>query len=213
MLARYFLALLLLMSFPVQAAALMGFKDSAMLMSEFSSYKKELMLNYSPAMGHAFGVETMWMRGDKQTNLITNINYTGLIKRWNMPSGQANLWFMTGIGEASGDASGFSYSPSVQFDYETTRVYLLAKARMVRAPHIQYDTYGLQAGFSFYETSFEQTQPWFVVEARTTENMAMRNEITPALRLINQNYFLELGITNPWDSESRTPRLNLMLTF
>ena len=213
MLARLSLALLLLITLPAQAAALMGFKDSAMLMSEFSSYKKELMLNYSPTVGQAFGVETMRMKGDKQTNLITNINYTGLIKRWNMPSGQANLWFMTGIGEASGDSSGFSYSPSVQFDYETTRVYFLAKARMVHAPHIQYDTYSLQGGFSFFETSFEETQPWFVVEARITENMAMRNEITPSLRLINQNYFLELGITNPWDSESRTPRLNLMLTF
>jgi hypothetical protein len=184
-----------------------------MFMSEFSRDRKELMLNYSPAVGHAFGVETMWMRGEKHTNLISNINYTGLIKRWNMPGGQANLWFMTGIGEVSGDSSGFSYSPGVQFDYETTRVYFLAKARMVRAPHIQYDTYSVQGGFSFYETSFEQTQPWFVVEARTTEGMAMRNEITPALRLINQNYFLELGITNPWDSESRTPRLNLMFTF
>jgi hypothetical protein len=213
MLARLSLALLLLVTLPAQAAALMGFKDSAMLMSEFSIDKKELMLNYSPAVGHAFGVETMWMRGERQTNLITNINYTGLIKRWNMPSGQANLWFMTGIGEASGDSSGFSYSPSVQFDYETTRVYFLAKARMVRATHIQYDTYSVQGGFSLYETSFEETQPWFVVEARTTENMAMRNEVTPALRLINQNYFLELGITNPWDSESRTPRLNLMFTF
>jgi hypothetical protein len=213
MLARLSLALLLLVTLPAQAAVLMGFKDSAMFMSEFSRDRKELMLNYSPAVGHAFGVETMWMRGEKHTNLITNINYTGLIKRWNMPGGQANLWFMTGIGEVSGDSSGFSYSPGVQFDYETTRVYFLAKARMVRAPHIQYDTYSVQGGFSLYETSFEETQPWFVVEARTTEGTAMRNEITPALRLINQNYFLELGITNPWDSESRTPRLNLMLTF
>lgn len=213
MLTRYLLVWLLLITLPAQAAALMGFKNSAMLMSDFSMNRKELMLNYSPLLGHAFGIETMWMRGDKQTNLITNINYTGLLKRWNMPSGQANLWFMTGIGEASGDSSGFSYSPSVQFDYETTRVYFLAKARMIRAPHLQYDTYSVQGGFSFFETSFEETQPWFVVEARTTKNMTMRNEVTPSLRLINQNYFLELGITNPWDSESRTPRLNLMLTF
>lgn len=213
MLTRFLLVWLLLITLPAQAAALMGFKNSAMLMSDFSMNRKELMLNYSPLLGHAFGIETMWMRGDKQTNFITNINYTGLIKRWNMPSGQANLWFTTGIGEVSGDSSGFSYSPSVQFDYETTRVYFLAKARMIRAPHLQYDTYSVQGGFSFFETSFEETQPWFVVEARTTENMTMRNEVTPSLRLINQNYFLELGITNPWDSESRTPRLNLMLTF
>jgi hypothetical protein len=37
MLARLSLALLLLMTLPAQAAALMGFKDSAMLMSEFST--------------------------------------------------------------------------------------------------------------------------------------------------------------------------------
>lgn len=213
MLTRLLLVWLLLITLPAQAAALMGFKNSAMLMSDFSMNRKELMLNYSPLLGHAFGIETMWMRGDKQTNLITNINYTGLIKRWNMPSGQANLWFMTGIGEASGDSSGFSYSPGFQFDYETTRIYFLVKSRMIRAPHLQYDTYSVQGGFSFFETNFDETQPWFVVEARTTENMAMRNEVTPLLRLINQNFFLELGITNPWDSESRTPRLNLMLTF
>ena len=213
MLARISLALLLSFSLPAYAAALMGFKDSAMLMSDFTTDKKELMLNYSPSLGDAFGVETMWMRGEKQTNLISNINYTGLIKRWNMPSGQANLWFMTGVGEASGDSSGFSYSPSVQFDYETTRLYFLAKARMIRAPSLQYDTFSVQGGFSFYESGFEETQPWFVVEAKTINNMATRNEITPALRLINQNYFLELGITNPWDEASRSPRLNLMLTF
>lgn len=213
MLTRLLLVWLLLITLPAQAAALMGFKNSAMLMSDFSMNRKEIMLNYSPLLGHAFGIETMWMRGDKQTNLITNINYTGLIKRWNMPSGQANLWFMTGIGEASGDSSGFSYSPGFQFDYETTRIYFLVKSRMIRAPHLQYDTYSVQGGFSFFETNFDETQPWFVVESRTTENMAMRNEVTPLLRLINQNYFLELGITNPWDSESRTPRLNLMLTF
>lgn len=213
MLTRFLLVWLLLITLPAQAAALMGFKNSAMLMSDFSMNRKELMLNYSPLLGHAFGIETMWMRGDKQTNLITNINYTGLIKRWNMPSGQANLWFMTGIGEASEDSSGFSYSPGFQFDYETTRIYFLVKSRMIRAPHLQYDTYSVQGGFSFFETNFDETQPWFVVEARTTENMVMRNEVTPLLRLINQNYFLELGITNPWDSESRTPRLNLMLTF
>ncbi len=213
MLARISLALLLLITLPAHAAALMGFKDSAMLMGDFTTDRKELMLNYSPTLGDAYGVETMWMRGEKQTNLISNFNYSKLIKRWNMPAGQANLWFTTGIGEASGDSSGFSYSPSVQFDYETTRIYFLGKARIVRAPHIQYDTFSIQGGFSFYETSFEETQPWFVLESRTTENMATRNEVTPLLRLINQNYFLELGVTNPWDSESRAPRLNLMLTF
>jgi hypothetical protein len=199
----------------VQAAALMGFADSIMAMGEFSEDYQEAMVNYSPVVGHAFGTEFMRMR-DKggMTSTISALSYTGLLKRWNMPRAQANLWFTGGIGESHGDdQSGFAYTPSVQFDYETTRLYFLTRLRMVRAPGMNFDSASVQAGFSFYETGFDQTQPWFVVEARTMHNMSPAFQVTPALRFINKNYFLEVGITNPFEKDDRMPRLNLMFVF
>lgn len=196
------------------AAALMGFEDSAMLMTEIGRYNQEWMLNYSPALGHAIGVEQMRMSGKgEQATTITGINYTGLIKRWNLPSAQANIWFSGSAGEARGQTDGFAYTPSLQFDIESTRVYFLAKARMIRAHGMNYDTAALQAGFSFYEAGFDETQPWFVVEAKTMRNNDPAVQVTPALRLINKNYFLEFGVTNPWQGEGFAPRLNAMFVF
>lgn len=203
-----------IISLPSYAAALMGFEDSTMLMTEIGEYNQEFMINYAPSVRHAFGVEVMRMspKGEEATTM-TGLNYTGLLKRWNFPSAQANVWFMGSVGEAKGQFDGFSYSPSVQFDYETTRLYFLAKVRMLRAPGMNNDVAAIQAGFSFFETDFDQTQPWFVLEAKTTRNFDPGTQITPALRFINKNYFLELGVTNPFDKDERTPRLNLMLTY
>jgi hypothetical protein len=201
-------------SLHAHAAALMGFEDSFMLMTETGEYNQELMINYAPSVRHAFGVEVMRMspKGERATTM-TGVNYTGLLKRWNMPSAQANLWFMGSVGEATGQFDGFSYSPSVQFDYESTRLYFLAKVRAIRAPEMNNDTAAMQAGFSFYETGFDETQPWFVLEAKTTRNYNPSMQVTPALRLINKHYFVEIGVTNPFLSSERAARLNLMFTY
>jgi len=203
----------MLCAMQVQAAALMGFADSFMVMGEASEDYQEVMANYSPVVGHAYGIELMRMRDkDGMTSTISALSYTGLIKRWNMPGAQANLWFTGGIGESHGDdQSGFAYTPSVQFDWETKRLYFLAKARMVRAPGMNFDSATLQAGFSFYEAGFDETQPWFVLETRTMNNMDPAFQVTPMLRFINKNYFLEVGVTNPF--QDNMPRLSLMFVF
>lgn len=197
------------------AAALMGFADSIMVMGEAGHDYQEAMVNYSPVVGHAFGIEQMRMEDkDGMQSSITAFNYTHLIQRWNMKGGQANLWFTGGVGHAYGDGDeGFAYTPSVQFDYETTRLYFLGKLRMMRGPDMNFDSAAVQGGFSFYETGFDETQPWFVVEARTMRNREPAFQVTPALRLINKDYFLELGVSNPLDEEYRTPRINFMFVF
>lgn len=205
---------LAVISTQTHAAALMGFEDSAMLMMEGNRYSQEMMLNYSPKIGYAFGLELMRMHGEDDAPMtMSTLNYTGLIKRWNLPAAQANIWFTGGLGEAHGrDASGLAYTPGIQFDAESTRLYFLARARMIRADSINFDTAAIQAGFSFYEAGFDETQPWFVLEAKTIRNFSPSLQVTPALRLINKNYFLELGITNPFE-QTRTPKLTLMFTF
>lgn len=215
MFKQLFVALLLTCtSLYANAAALMGFEDSVMFMSETGRYNQEFMLNYAPSIRHAFGIEVIRMSGrHEQVTTMTGINYTGLLKRWNMPSAQANIWIMGSVGEANGKYTGFAYSPSLQFDYETTRVYFLAKARLMRAHHMNNDVAAIQAGFSFYETGFDETQPWFVMEVKTTRNFNPHVQVTPALRLINKDYFLELGVTNPSEKKERALRLNFMYVY
>ncbi|HSI43739.1 MAG TPA: hypothetical protein VK949_05305 [Methylotenera sp.] len=197
----------------------MGFKDSYMLMGDFNNNWRESFINYAITPRDAFGVSATYMRSDDKTKTRTleEVTYTHLMERWNMPHSQANLWFVGGIGALQGEDESINgdrnfdkvmFTPGVQFDYETTRIYFQATHRLYRASDINHDFTSARAGFSFYETEYDKTQPWFIVEARNMNGLSDKVEITPMLRFINKNFFVEAGVNN-----SREPRFNFMYIF
>lgn len=197
----------------------MGFKDSYMAMGDFNNNWRELFINYAITPRDALGVSATYMRSDDKTKTRTleEITYTRLLKRWNLPNSQANLWFMGGIGAlqaedtqlgSSRDFNKTMITPGVQFDYETTRIYFAATHRFYRASDINHDYSSVRAGFSFYEADYDQTQPWLIVEARHMNGLSDKTEITPMLRLINKNFFVEAGVNN-----FSQPRFNFMYVF
>jgi hypothetical protein len=191
----------------------MGFKDNWMTMGDFGPNWREAFINYAITPRDAFGAGALYMRSDDKTlsRSEAELNYTRLVQRWNMPHAQANLWFVAGVGTIRGnDFSGTrtAFTPGVQFDFETTRVYLAAQARAYRASGVNHDYGSLRAGFSFYEVSYDETQPWFILEARRMRGLSDKTEVTPMLRLINKSYFVELGVNN-----SHLARFNLMYIF
>ncbi|MFM9835563.1 MAG: hypothetical protein ACKVOA_05630 [Methylophilaceae bacterium] len=205
----------LAMTVQFASAGPMGFKDSFMAMGDFNNNWSEVFANYAITPRDAFGVGATYMRSDdkSKTRTLEELTYTRLIKRWNMPEAQANFWFVGGIGALQGKDNGQSFdkvmaTPGVQFDYETTRVYVAANYRFYRANDINHDFVSARAGFSFYESDYDKTQPWFVLEARNMNGLSNKIEVTPMLRLINKDFFVEAGVNN-----SREPRFNFMYIF
>ena len=210
--------LTMLLSQPATAGP-MGFNESYMAMGDFNNNWRESFINYAITPRDAFGVSATYMRADdkSKSRTLEEITYTRLLKRWNAPHAQANLWFMGGIGALQGtdklagednDFDKFVYSPGVQFDYETTRIYFQASHRLYRASDINHDYTSVRAGFSFYESDYDKTQPWLILEARNMNGLSEKIEITPMLRLINKSFFVEAGVNN-----SREPRFNFMYIF
>ncbi len=186
---------------PPLLAGPMGFKDSIMLMGDVSRNWRDWWVNYAVTSRDAFGVGTLYMRSDDESidRDLNELTYTRLVKRWNFPHAQANIWFPVGIGEIRGnDFSGCKtvFRPGLQLDYETQRVYVAASYRAYRADDINHDFASARAGFSFYEAHYEQTQPWFIPEARRMRDLSEKTEITPMLRLNNNRYFIEAGYSN-----------------
>lgn len=93
-------------------------------------------------------------------------------------------------------------------DYETTRIYLAATARLYRARGLNHDYASVRAGFSFFEADYDEIQPWLVVEARRMRDLSDKTEITPMLRLVHKRFFFEAGVNN-----SRQARANFMYTL
>ncbi len=191
----------------------MGFKGSTMSMGDFGPNWQETFANYALTPRDALGVGALWMQSDDKrlVRKVADINYTRLLSRWNLPDAQANIWLQTGLGAVQGnDFSGTRtlVSPGVQVDYETTRLYLAANARLYRATGINHDYASVRAGFSFYEVDYDEVQPWFIVEARRMRGLSDKVEITPMLRLIHNRYFVEAGVNN-----SKQARFNFMYIF
>ena len=99
-------------------------------------------------------------------------------------------------------------SPTLQFDYETKKVYRLISHQILRVGHENFDTTKIEGGFSFYETGYNETQPWLLLKAKNTNSIFNKIEYTPTLRLINKNIFMDAGVTTDGD-----PSSNLMYTF
>ena len=87
----------------------MGFKESWMSMGDVSPNWQEVLVNYAFTARDAVGASSILMRSDdgNKTRQFTEATYTRLVRRWNMPEAQANIWFIGGIGNTTGnDCSG-----------------------------------------------------------------------------------------------------------
>ena len=206
------LAATLLVHHPSQAGP-MGFKDSTMAMGDFSPNWQEAWVNHAATPRDAWGAGALWMRSDdlRLTRSLVEATYTRLAKRWNGEHSQANLWLLAGVGAVQGnDFSGsrLMLAPGISADYETTRFYVNGTVRLYRAEGLNHDFASSRIGFSFYETDYDEVQPWFILEARRMNGLSDQTEITPMLRFIHKRYFVEVGVNN-----SNQTRFNLMYIF
>ena len=201
------------------SAGPMGFDGSVMSMGDFNNNWREAFINYAVTPRDAIGVSATYMRADdkSKTRTLEELTYTRLMHRWNLPHAQANLWFLGGLGALQGednlagkndDFDKIMVTPGIQFDYETTRVYFQATNRLYRASDINHDFTSARAGFSFYESDYDKTQPWFVLEARNMNGLSDKIEVTPMIRLINKSFFVEAGMNTDYK-----PRFNFMYIF
>lgn len=178
-----------------------------MAMADISSGgERDVAANHAVTGRDAFGVmATRWSEPVAHAAVhrqyaereAAGLTYTRLVKRWNMPHAQANLWFVGAAGRARGhgwaDERSF-WSPAVMADFETTRLYLAAGIEPMRGSGLRHDTYSVRAGFSFYEVDYEEVQPWFILEAKRTRYATDRRSLlTPTLRFIHRGLFVELG--------------------
>ncbi len=194
-------------------AAPMGYQGSTMSMGDFSPNWREFSVNYALTPTDAFGADYTFMRSDDKetTRELLEANYTRLLYRANLPDAQANLWFVIGLGGIRGtgiNGTEASITPGIQVDYETTRVYFSAMGRLYRASGVNNDYGAVRAGFSFYEAEYDELQPWFVLEARRMQGLSDKVEVTPMLRVVSRNFFVEAGVNN-----MRQVRFNFMYVF
>ena len=206
-------ALLLISHQPFIYAAPMSFKGSTTSMSTISESYSSVESSYAITAKDSLGVKAYTSKGNGYKLKVGELVYLRRLLRVNKKHSQTNLWLFTGAGTMSLERNvqddDHSYlSPTLQFDYETKKVYGLISHQILRVGHENFDTTKIEGGFSFYETGYNETQPWFILKAKNTNSLDNQNEYTPTLRFINKSIYGEVGLTTKGD-----PSLHLMYTF
>ena len=133
--------------------------------------------------------DEFWMAGPQLNTLI---------KRWNLPDGQGNIFSMTGAGMAR---QGSNNQPAawagLLADYETRRWFFSYEPRLTYAGNIEKAFWQrAHAGFAPYLANYDELNTWLLI--RVDHHPAKNDHfvVTPVLRFFYKTMWLELGYSS-----------------
>jgi hypothetical protein len=124
-----------------------------------------------------------------------------LVKRWNLPDAQGNVFAWGGVGSARGEDRQGSFSGvaavqgGLQADYETRRIYASGKQEWFHSSRFSDGISTLQLGVAPYEHDYDELATWFVLQLRRYQGGVLpgKTEVIPMLRLFKGNFWIEGG--------------------
>jgi hypothetical protein len=209
---RFFIVALIWISTQLLAAP-MSYKGSVTTMGEAFKHYSKIETSYAISAKDSIGLKAYKAKGDGYHVDAGALFYLKRLMRINEIESQTNLWLFAETGlinveKNNRDDDQFYVSPTIQFDHETRRIYTMVSHQILRVAHDNFDTTKAKAGFSFYKTEYNETQPWFILEVSHTNSMSEKLEVIPTIRLINKALYFEAGVSTEGD-----PKLHLMYTF
>ena len=126
---------------------------------------------------------------------FTGVQYNRLVKRWNTPNSQANLYLKAGAGQADpfGDeAAGFI---GVGADWETRRWFVSYEGRAYELGFTKDARQSARLGVAPYLGDYGDLHTWLMLEVQNRPEAETPTVVTPLVRFFYDVQLLELGYT------------------
>jgi DNA-binding transcriptional MerR regulator len=122
-----------------------------------------------------------------------------LIKRWNLPDGQGNIFNMTGAGISHEYGGGDQFSAWTGFlaDYETRRIFLSYEPRFMYAGNIGKSFWErARVGVAPYLANYDDLNTWFMVQVDHHPSKEDAFVVTPLVRFFYKTTLMEAGYSS-----------------
>ncbi len=189
----FFLALSVLFSLEQTHAHPVAFQGAKSILSESDSSMKELMTTYS--YRYYLAPALSYVQIEKNDFAFLGVN--GLLKRWNQPTSQGNIYLSVAQGLEFREQTNKQHNTSrvsLDVDWEDRRYYTSARySRIFRSGEFGEDIElkKLRLGFAPYLGNYKELNTWFIVQASQMDEKVV--EVTPLLRFYYQNVLWEVG--------------------
>lgn len=162
-----------------------------MLMNDIESNAAQL--NYTVTPKYAVGVQHEYFRDEKFSMDAGTVDI--LLKRWNNPGSQANLYLKSGAGVAygSGDAEPAAFT-GLEIDWENRRFFTLYENRLLYAgDHEKFVKHKARLGVAPYIGDYGDLHTWLMLQADYDAGMDDSFSLTPMVRLFKGTNLVEAG--------------------
>lgn len=183
---------------PQQAEAKpISYVDGFMVMQENDETGHTLSLDYTIDPKLAVGLYAKKESGDKDfTTVGPQVNY--LVKRWNFPGAQGNIFSMTGAGVSrfKGDDE-FSAWTGILADYETRRIFTSYEIRGMYAGDIEKSVWQrARVGFAPYLANYDDVNTWLMLQVDHHPAKDDTVVVTPLVRFFYKTTLVEAGYSS-----------------
>jgi len=185
-----------LVALPGQAKPL-SYVGGTMVMQENDETGNTLTLDYTFDPHFSLGLYAKRDIGGKEFYTL-GPQLNTLIKRWNLPNGQGNIFGMTGAGAArQGSTNQPAAWVALLADYETRRVFLSYEPRLMYAGDIETSFWQrAQVGFAPYLADYEQLNTWLLLRFDHHPAKEGHFVVTPMMRFFYKTIWLEAGYSS-----------------
>jgi len=179
-----------------------SYPDGWTLIQRHDGSRSSILGHYSPTAAGAFGLylERNWT----QDFTYIGLQYNRLLKRWNAPNSQANLYGKLSFGQAdpfgTDDAklSGFG---EIAADWETRRWFTEYRVRVSDYANDKSVHHSARVGLAPYIGDYGDLHTWLMLHIENNPDLDTPIRTTPLLRFFKGVHMVELGYTieqNEW---------------
>jgi hypothetical protein len=185
-------------SISISSARPVSYGGGWTLMQKNNHNKNSIHLHYSPSYKYSIGYKSEYLR---EGNISLNsLQLNNLIKRWNLPAAQGNLYLKSNIGNATKSKNNEIYSSlGLATDFETRRYFISYQNNYYKSDGdvINIFQQNIQFGIAPYVANYNNIHSWIMIridhEPDSDDNKIIK---TGLIRLFKGVNLLELGITS-----------------
>jgi hypothetical protein len=182
---------------PAQAKPV-SYVGGTMVMQENDETGHTLSVDYTVTPTYAVALYAKQEEGGSKNMTTVGPQLNTLLKRWNLPDGQGNIFNMTGVGASTlnGKTAGSAWT-GLLADYETRRIFTSYELRLMDAAGIESSVWQrARVGVAPYIGNYDDLHTWFMLQVDDHPAKDKTIVITPLVRFFYHTALVEAGYSS-----------------
>lgn len=199
MVKKFFFSLILtcLLFMPRAEAHPVSYKEAIGVMTWNQPFMSDYWVTYSFLPYSAFAARAMRMEMPEGEYLVYFPQIDFLVKRWNNPGSQANIYFYGGFGGAKlNQTYGHAGQVGIEADAESRSWFIMGKWETMKSNITEDFHHGeFRLGLAPYEAEFSEIASWLMIQFQYHPTLTQKYAITPLYRMFYKNVLWEAGVS------------------